>query len=326
MDYVLKGIPMKKIILFTGLILIMIMQGCTTSYFYYLNSIEYSDLNYGFEVKKIGVRNINIAYIEQGNSDEVLILIHGLGTYAKGWSRNIEALSEHYRVIAVDLPGYGHSDKGYYEYTMDFNAKVLVEMLDQLKIEKATLIGHSMGSQIAITIGLNYPERVNKLVLISPAGFERFNEGEGAWMMKVMTPELVRDTPIRSVDVNLRYNFYEMPPEAEFLITERIQLRGAKDFERYCYAVSKNVEGMIKGYVYDRLSDISQPTLILWGENDQLIPNRYLHAGWTKKIAAIGEKEIPNNQTILFPECGHFVQFEKPEETNRAIIKFMINN
>lgn len=301
----------------------MAMQGCATSHFYKLNSIEYDELDYGYPVKKVAIRNINIAYIEQGAADEVLVLIHGLGTYAKGWIKNIAALSEHYRVIAVDLPGYGHSDKGYYEYTLDFNARVLVEMLDVLGIEKATFVGHSMGGQISMTIALNYPERVNKLVLISPAGFERFNDGEGAWMINVMTPELVRDTPVRNIDINLRYNFHETPADAEFLITERIQLRGARDFERYCYAVSKNVEAMIKGYVYDKLDKISQPTLVLWGENDQLIPNRFLHAGWTRDIAAIGEREIPDNKTILFPDCGHFVQFEKAAETNQAIIDFL---
>ena len=83
---------------------------------------------------------------------------------------------------------------------------------------------------------------------------------------------------------------------------------------------------MIDGYVYDRLDHISQSTLILWGENDELIPNRFLHAGWTKDIAKIGEQEIPNNKTILFPKCGHFVQFEKPIETNQAILEFIRTN
>ncbi len=313
----------RLIILIIALVLSMSMNGCATARFYNLESINYDELDYGYPVQKTAIKNINLAYIDQGSADQVLILIHGLGTYAKGWIQNIDVLAEKYRVIAVDLPGYGKSDKGYYEYSMGFNAEVLVGLLDSLGIEKASFAGHSMGGQIAMTIALDYPERLDKLILISPAGFERFSDGEGAWLMKVMTPELVRDTPVRSIDVNLRYNFYETPKAAEFMIAERIQLRGAKDFERYCYAVSKNVEAMIKGFVYDRLGEISQPTLILWGENDQLIPNRFLHAGPTHEIAAIGEKEIPDNQTIIFPHCGHFVQFEKADETNQAILNFL---
>ena len=83
---------------------------------------------------------------------------------------------------------------------------------------------------------------------------------------------------------------------------------------------------MIDGYVYDKLDQIKQPTLVLWGENDQLIPNRFLHAGWTRDIAKICTEGIPNNKTVLFPKCGHFVQFEKSEETNLAILEFIRNN
>jgi len=306
-----------------GAIIIMGIQGCATSHYYKLDPIEYNDLDYGYDVKYSQVRNINVAYIEKGSGENTILLIHGLGTYAKGWIKNIDVLSRHNRVVAIDLPGYGKSDKGYYKYTLDFYAQVLTELMVDLGIEKATPIGHSMGGQIAMTMALDYPDFVDKLVLISPAGFERFDNGEGDWLVNVMTPELVKDTPIRAIDTNLRYNFYETPQDAEFLITERIQLRGASDFDNYCYAVSKNVQGMIDGYVYDRLDQINQETLILWGENDELIPNRYLHAGWTKDIAKIGEDEIPNNETFLFPKCGHFVQFEKADDTNEAILNFM---
>ena len=306
-----------------GAMIFMTIQGCATTHYYHLNPIEYDDLDYGYEVKYNQVRNIKIAYIDEGNGENTLLLIHGLGTYAKGWIKNIDALANDYRVIAVDLPGYGKSDKGYYKYTLDFYAQVLTEMMDNLGIEKVTPVGHSMGGQIAMRLALEYSDRVDKLVLISPAGFERFENGEGDWLVKVMTPDLVKDTPIRSIDTNLRYNFYETPADAEFLITERIQLRGASEFENYCYAVSKNVQAMIDGYVWDSLDHISQETLILWGENDELIPNRFLHAGWTKDIAQIGMERIPNNETMLFPKCGHFVQFEKSDETNMAILNFM---
>lgn len=309
-----------------GAIIMMGVQSCATSHYYKLEPIEYNDLDYGYDVKYSEVRNINVAYIDEGSGNQTILLIHGLGTYAKGWTENIDVLSENHRVIAVDLPGYGKSDKGHYKYTMDFYAQVLTELMNNLNIDKAIVAGHSMGGQIAMTMALDYANRVEKLILISPAGFERFTDGEGDWLIGVMTPDLVKDTPTRAIDTNLRYNFYETPDDAEFLITERIQLRGAADFDRYCYAVSKNVQAMIDGYVYDRLDQITQSTLILWGENDELIPNRFLHAGWTKDIAKIGEQEIPNNKTILFPKCGHFVQFEKPDETNHAIIKFIKTN
>ena len=124
-------------------------------------------------------------------------------------------------------------------------------------------IATSDADKIAMVAAMQYPERVNKLVLISPAGFERFEEGEGDWLSGVVTPELVRDTSIRRIAVNLQANFFRPPAEAEFMITDRIRVRGADDFENYCYAVSKNVAAMLDEPVWDRLDQISLPTLII---------------------------------------------------------------
>ena len=315
---------MKKLMTsMIGVVALMAMNGCSTSRYYHLPTLEFDEIDYGFPVSKVAVRNVHIACIDQGRSDEVLLLIHGLGSYAKGWIRNIPAWAEDYRVIAVDLLGYSKSDKGYYDFTLSFHSQVLFEMLDELGIAEVTVVGHSMGGQIAMIMALERPERVKRLVLISPAGFERFEKGEGQWMYKAVTPEFVKDTPIRSIATNLKSNFYNTPDEAEFMTTERIQIRGAHDFDLYCYAVSKNVEAMIEEPVWDKLDQIHQPTLIIFGERDGLIPNPFLHGGKTINVARIGEEAIPNSRLIMMPDCGHFVHFEKPGETNRAVLSFM---
>jgi len=324
MDYVLKDCTMKKLLKFCfNLIILLSITGCATSHYYTMESKEFKDFDYGFDTKYVQVRNINIAMIDEGKSEKVLVLIHGLGSNAKGWIKNIPELAKNYRVIALDLPGYAKSDKGYYKYSLPFYAKVLTEMMDVMKIEKATLIGHSMGGQIAMITSLNYPDYVENLVLISPAGFERFLLGEGEWLRNAVTPEFVNDTPIRNIDINLRSNFYEMPEDAEFMVTERIQMRGAKDFNLYCYAVSKNVGAMIDAPVWDKLEKIKHPTLIMFGRNDALIPNPYLHAGYTEDVAKYGEDRIPDNKLIMYEKTGHFVQFESWDKVNQDIIDFM---
>ncbi len=312
-----------KYLLILMMVSAMMVTGCATSRYYQLEKKEFDDFDYGFATKKIAVRNIQISVIDEGRSDKVLLLIHGLGSYAKGWRKNIPELTKQYRVIAVDLPGYGKSDKGFYPYSMPFFATVLTELLTELRIDKATFVGHSMGGQIAMVTSLLFPERVERLVLISPAGFERFTDGEGAWMSKAMTPEFVHDTPIRNIDINLKSNFYSYPQDASFMITERIQMRGAKDFDNYCYAVSKNVAAMLDYPMWDKLGRIGHKTLILFGENDNLIPNPFLHGGSTADIARIGHSQIKDNQLILIPECGHFAQFEKADVVNQAIVQFM---
>ena len=220
---------MKKLmILLLGTVAIMVLQGCSTRQYYHLPAAEFDEIDYVFPTREIQVRNIKVVCIDEGEGPQALLLIHGLGSNVKGWLRNIPAWSQDFRVIAVDLPGYGKSDKGHYAYSLSFYARVLTEMMDKLDLAEATFVGHSMGAQIAMVAAMQYPERVNKLVLISPAGFERFEEGEGDWLSGVVTPELVRDTSIRRIAVNLQANFFRPPAEAEFMITDRIRVRGAE--------------------------------------------------------------------------------------------------
>lgn len=307
----------------TGAVLLMALQGCGSSAgWYHLPPAEFDAIDYGYEVKTAQVRNIKVGYIDQG-SGEVLLLIHGLGSNAKAWQRNIPDLAAGHRVIAVDLPGYGYSDKGGYQYSMSFYATVLSEFLAGLGVEKAVWVGHSMGGQIALVAALEHPRQVSGLVLVSPAGFETFTDGEGDWMRKAVSAEFVKDTTIRNIAVNLESNFHDKPAAADFMITDRIQVRGAGDFDGYCGAVSLNVGAMLDRPVYDDLQKIAQPVLVLFGENDNLIPNRFLHGGHTRDVAEAGTARLPDAQLVMVPACGHFVQFEQPETANRAMLEFL---
>lgn len=314
---------MKKLFYLLIFTMGIMLSGCATSYYYNLPTSEFKDIAYSYDVKYQKVRNINIAYIDEGKSEKVLLLIHGLGTNAKSWDKNISELSKEFRVIAVDLPGYGKSDKGFYKYSMTWYATVLTEFLDVLKIPKASFVGHSMGGQISIHAALNYPNKVDKLVLIAPAGFEEFTEGEGDWMKSAFTIDLIKETTTRNIAINLDANFYETPADADFFVTDRIQIKGASDFDDYCYAVTRNVTGMIDEPVLKDLKNIKHKSLILFGENDGLIPNVYLHGGYTTDIANFGQSQISESELVIIPECGHMLPFEKSEIANKEISKFI---
>ncbi|MDZ7264899.1 MAG: alpha/beta hydrolase [candidate division KSB1 bacterium] len=286
--------------------------------------MEFSEISYPFPVKNIILnQNITLAYIDEGSAQETIIFVHGLGSYLKAWVKNMPMLSDHFRCIAIDLPGYGKSSKGLYPFTMEFYADVLAEFIEKLKLTDVTVAGHSMGGQIGMVMALKYPQKVKRLILTSPAGFEQFTDGEKRWFREVMTVEAVKSTPVQQIRANVAANFYNMPPDAEFMTTDRIALRQANDFEKYCYTVVKSVEGMVDQPVYDLLDKISQPTLIIFGENDNLIPNPYLHGGKTKDIGEIGAAKIPNSKLVMIPHCGHFAQFEKAELFNQAVLEFM---
>lgn len=315
---------MKHIIIILGVVLVMSLGGCSsTSQWYHLPTLEFDQMDYGYRVQTATVDGMTIAYIDEGQGDKVLLLIHGLGTNAKGWQRNIADLSRDHRVIALDLAGYGMSSKDAYPYSMDFHARTCDGLLRELGIESAVWVGHSMGGQIALTAALDHPERVGGLVLLSTAGFEAFTEGEGDWFKSAVTPKFVRESTIRQIARNLHSNFYRTPPEAEFFITDRIQMRGAQDFDQYCYAVWRNVAAMIDGPTHPRLGEIDEPTLIIFGEQDRLIPNPYLHGGFTRDVAAIGHAGIAGSELIMLPECGHMTMFEKSDEVNAAVRSFV---
>lgn len=313
---------MKKIY-FLGIILAVLFSACGVQRdLIPLQTMD--ELPYPFSVNKVELpEGIKVAYVDEGKGDQTILFIHGLGSYLPAWKKNIEGLKGQYRCIAIDLPGYGKSSKGKYEGSMRFYATVVSEFIDALGLDKVTLAGHSMGGQIAIVTALAYPDKVDKLVLVAPAGFETFTKGQRQWFRDVMTATGVKLTTVEQIKINLAYNFYRLPKDAEFMITDRINMRTASDFDGYCYIIPQSVQGMVDDPVYEFLPRIQQPTLVVFGENDNLIPNRYLNPGATEKVAKDGAGRIPNAELHLLPKAGHFVQFEKADEVNLFIRGFL---
>ncbi len=283
-----------------------------------------NDLEYPFSVKFQALKSgPQIAYMDEGQGKETLILIHGLGSYAPAWKNNIPVLAKEMRVIAIDLPGYGKSSKGPWEGSMEFFAASLIEFADSLGLESFYLGGHSMGGQISLVTALEYPKRVKKLVLAAPAGFEYFHPGQKDWFRSVATPSLTIHAKPRQIRENFAINFYRMPEEAEFMVEDRIAMRSAEDFEGYAYIVSKSIKAMVDRPVLDYLDQIKQPCLILFGTHDQLIPNRFLTGGKTETIAQAGHERLPNSELRMLDKAGHFVQFEASESFNDEVLKFL---
>jgi len=289
-----------------------------------LTKMEFEELKYPFAVKFVKLNDgRKIAYVDEGEGDRTIIFVHGLGSYLPAWKKNISLLKNYYRCIALDLPGYGKSSKEIHSGRMDFYADVIKEFAELLRIKEFVLAGHSMGGQIGMVTALKYPEIVSSLILISPAGFEEFHEGQKEWFKEVMTVEGVASTSNQQIRTNVYSNFYNFPDDAEFMITDRIALKGAKDFKNYCYTVVQSVKGMVDQPVIEHLNKIKQPALIIFGENDQLIPNPYLNPGFTEDIAKAGHSKLPNSKLVMIENCGHFAQFEKPDIVNNAIRDFL---
>ncbi len=269
-----------------------------------------------------------VRYVELNPTGETtLVFVHGLGSYLKFWRYQLDAFAaKGFRVVAVDLLGYGKSDKpATFSYTMEAQAQVLREFFGVAGIERPVLVGHSMGGQTALSYAIQYPEQLRALVLTSPAGFETFTPAEKAWFRRVFSTALIKGTSEYGVWGSVAEgNFATWRPEFEWLIEERVQFVGNRDFDRYAYANVRSVHGLLDNeFVRENLAKVEVPTFIVHGDSDRLIPNRFFHAGFTRDVMEVGRAGIPSATLVELAGCGHTVQMDCAEAYNAAVDKFL---
>lgn len=282
------------------------------------------DLSYTKEIKQIKLNDsLTIAYKEQGKGKQTLLMIHGLGGNLTHWSNNF---IENQHCIAIDLPTYGLSSmKNFQPKTdmLDFYSEIILEFIKKKKLKNVVLMGHSMGGQIAIITTLKQPQNIKKLILAAPAGFETFTETEAQALLNFSKPETFKNQTEPMLRAGFKRNFYEMPTSVETMIQDRILMAKCENFNPYFSAVAGGVKGMLVHPVRKELSKIKIPTLVLFGENDDLIPNKLLHKTLTtNEVAQIG-KEIPNAKIVLIPKAGHLLMYEKATEFNNEVKGFL---
>ena len=300
---------------------ILILLQCKHSF-----SQESCKPKYELPVQKQQLSGLNMAYVEKGKGQPV-VFIHGLGGNLSHWTKAVKKLSATYKCIAVDLPGYGYSDKKFSTNDKDqlqFYADMLTEFIQKKNLKKIVVAGHSMGAQIAMILAIQQPALISKIVLVSPAGLESFTSNE-AQLMIGATPasyfEKQEESAIRS---SFKQNFYELPQDAENLIQDRLRLKTCNDFALYTEAVSNGIKGMLNHPVKSDWNKIKQPVLIIYGQNDALIPNKIFHPALTlDSLLKEAVTAMPQARQVLIANAGHMVQFEKPVETSNAIKKFI---
>lgn len=322
---------------------IMLLGACVKSY-RSAPTLEFSQLPYRslvgktwpqhrYRLKKVSKTyrmksQPEICYVELNpRGAQTLVFIHGLGSYLKFWRYQLDHFAaQGYRVIAVDLPGYGKSDKpASFPYTMEAMADTVRELLGHLGVQRPVLIGHSMGGQTALSYAIRYPREPRAVVLTSPAGFETFSPRERAWFLKVMTTRFVKSAGEYAIWGSVRHgNFYRWRSDYEWLVEERVRLKKAKQFEQYAYANVRSVAGLANNnFVRQSAAKIVAPTLIIFGEKDRLIPNPFMHGGFTRDVMQSGAEKIRGSKLVGLPRCGHTVQIDCHEEYNRTLARFV---
>tara|TARA_R110001592_G_scaffold38190_7_gene126286 strand:+ start:5899 stop:6843 length:945 start_codon:yes stop_codon:yes gene_type:complete len=302
--------------------------------FIFLNTIIFSQNSklpmkkllseYGFKSKCITVGDVEINYIKKGKGKTTLVFLHGLSSNADAWSKNIEELQKKYTCVALDLPGFGKSSIKSPEYTPSYFAEITHQFIQKLKLKNVVLVGHSMGGQASIKLALKYPNDIQKLVLVAPAGLETFKKENANFMKATYTANFVKMTTNEQIKKNYALNFFKVPNSVDKMIEDRIRIKDAIDFDMHCTAIIKSVAGMLDEPVNSSLTEITQPTLVIFGTNDALIPNHYFNPTLTTKyVGEIASKQIKNVAVNFIEDCGHFAQFEKPKEVNILIDTFI---
>jgi len=265
-----------------------------------------------FTARYLQVDGTRIRYIDVGRGAPV-VLLHGLGASMYAWRRNLAAVAAAgFRVIAFDNRGFGLSDKPSAPYDNAAYARLVIALMDSLRLTDAVLVGHSMGGAIAAQVAIEYPARVRGLVLVGSAGLgarEPLLFRVARWPVLGPAALALRG---RGFTARLLRSTYYDPGK----VTEA-------DVDQYYAPVAqpeygRALRGVLQQFRFTalegRLDRIAAPTLVLWGEEDRWVP-----MGLGRALAA----GITRSAFVTVPRAGHSVQEEAPDEVNHLVIRFL---
>lgn len=274
-------------------------------------------------VHDVRVRGARISCLTAGHGTKHAILIHGLGGAKSSFYETVAALSPERTVHAIDLPGFGSSSKPLASYDSEFFARHVLRLMDALAIDRADLVGNSMGGRVALEVGLRAPSRVRSLSLLAPS--MAFRRGrELVPLVRVLRPELAALPPVLRPD-HVREQFWRMiarperidPAVADIAADEFLRTHRSRAARIAFYAAARQIyletpHGP-NGF-WTRLESLRAPALFLWGREDRLVP-----ASFSRHVGDL----LPEAPQVVLPECGHVPQIELPERTHGLIRDFI---
>src|SRR5580692_8793117 len=273
------------------------------------------------EIRQVSIHGHQMAYQMEG-AGPTLLLLHGIAGSSQTWRDVIPLLTDRFTVIAPDLMGHGLSDKPVGDYSLGAFASGIRDLLEVLGIDRASVVGQSFGGGVAMQLAYQHPERCERLVLVDSGGLGR----EVNWMLRFMTlpgseyvmpvifPGFVRDwgdslfrtindRGIRLGRIAEMWSAYASLAEAE----------NRQAFVRTIKSVidpsGQTVSALDRLYLAS-----SMPTLIMWGDRDDIIPVSHAHAACDA---------IPGCQLVIIEGVGHFPQVEAPEKFVAAFLDFV---
>ncbi len=273
------------------------------------------------QLDHVSIHGHDMAYRMEG-SGPALLLLHGIASSSRTWRDVIPRLSDRFTVVAPDLMGHGQSEKPVGDYSLGAFATGIRDLLEVLDIDRASVVGQSFGGGVAMQLAYQHPERCERLVLVDSGGLGR----EVNWMLRFMTlpgseyvmpgifPGFVRDwgdSLLRAINnrgirlgrIAEMWSAYASLAEAE----------NRQAFARTIKAVidpgGQTISAMDRLYLA-----ASMPTLIVWGERDDIIPVDHAYSA---------HEAVPGSRLVIIEGVGHFPQIEVPEQFVDALVDFI---
>jgi pimeloyl-ACP methyl ester carboxylesterase len=274
--------------------------------------------------RMIKVGTVNTRYWMEGEGSPV-ILVHGISNCIEDWLLNFHELASQHRVYALDLIGHGRTDKPLSaSYQMPDLARFLKDFMEALQIPSAHLVGHSLGGAISLTCALNYPTYVNKLVLVDSAGLAQ----EVSIILRLFSVPVVGELlglMALQGDLEKRMAFQRKSwPDPEIVPDQMIQLKYAatlwQDIRKTYFKTLRacaNIGGTKKsvyGPIVDGLPSLKNPVLVVWGEQDDLLP---------VSQAQIVKNKVPHARVEIFENCKHDPMVVNPKKFNQVVLEFL---
>ena len=277
------------------------------------------DWNPSLSPQTIQIKGHQIFYVAKGEG-EPLLLIHGYGAGIWVWEKQFDILSRFYRVYGVDLIGHGFSERPQVEYKPETYLQFFRDFMDGIGVEKATLIGNSMGGGIAWAMAALFPERVKRLILINSVPPDVLKQVKNETFKRLVAVKNIPGLPYLVIASRNRDSIKGVLQECVAnpkLITAEVlsrqyQLSKIKGTTWVLYSTLKNAQDTSK--MKDYLSSIHQPTLLIWGEGDLIFP------------LSVGEnlhQAIQGSKLEIIEKSGHIPMWETPEEVNQTILDFL---
>jgi pimeloyl-ACP methyl ester carboxylesterase len=281
------------------------------------------------EGEPVRMAYMDVAPVERTNGRTV-VLLHGKNFYGSYWENTIKAFSQAgYRVVVPDQIGFGKSSKPDINYSFDLLASNTARLLDELKIERAAIVGHSMGGMLAVRFARTYPARTTHLILENPIGLEDYRFKIAPQPLQKLYENELNQTADAFRQFVRRY-FVEWKPEYERFVEVRTRVSRSGEFPRWAKASALTYQMIYQQPVRHEFGLIKTPTLLVIGQEDRTVVGGNFVSedvrrtlGQYPQLGKQASRDIPGSKLVELPRVGHLPHLESPAAFHQAVLGFI---